>query len=96
MKSDFEKELEVAVNRNNREQFSNCPDFILARYLIECLEAFEVYMQRKAQGGASKAQMNYEYWLECEKARDKVIKASEGWKSPTGLTNEFLVENGYK
>ena len=35
-------EIRAAINRCNREQPSNTPDFILAEYLLSCLEAFEV------------------------------------------------------
>jgi hypothetical protein len=34
-------ELKALLNKNNRENMSNTPDFILATYMISCLEAFE-------------------------------------------------------
>jgi len=37
----FRKNLEQLINRTCRENASNTPDFILARYLITCLKAFE-------------------------------------------------------
>jgi GrpB-like predicted nucleotidyltransferase (UPF0157 family) len=37
----FRKEIEEAINRNNKEAGSNTPDFILASYLKECLSAFD-------------------------------------------------------
>lgn len=37
----FEQELTSLINRHCVENGSNTPDFILARHLIECLEAFE-------------------------------------------------------
>ena len=33
--------LEKFINSNSWEQFSNTPDFILAEYLVDCLEAYE-------------------------------------------------------
>ena len=39
--AEFRKELQQAINRHSRENISNTPDFILADYLISCLEAFE-------------------------------------------------------
>lgn len=38
--SRFEKELEDAINRTCMENGSNTPDFILAKYLVNCLKAF--------------------------------------------------------
>lgn len=35
------KEIQGIVNRACRENQSNTPDFILAEYLMACLEAFE-------------------------------------------------------
>lgn len=36
----FKKELESLINRHGRENVSNTPDFILAQYLLDCLENF--------------------------------------------------------
>ena len=33
--------IEDLINRQSRENESNTPDFILAKYLLTCLEAFE-------------------------------------------------------
>lgn len=37
----LKKEIERAINAHSRESASDTPDFILAKYLIGCLEAFE-------------------------------------------------------
>ena len=37
----FIQELENLINRHSRENESNTPDFILAKYLEQCLLAFE-------------------------------------------------------
>ena len=34
-------EIEHAINRCSAERGSNTPDFILARFLADCLEAFD-------------------------------------------------------
>ncbi len=34
-------EIERAINRASREDRSNTPDYILAEYLVRCLDAFE-------------------------------------------------------
>ena len=38
----FESELIELINRYNIEDESNTPDFILANYLLSCLNAFRV------------------------------------------------------
>ena len=38
--SEFRKEIESAINRCCKENDSNTPDFILANYLCNCLDAF--------------------------------------------------------
>jgi len=38
----LEKEIEKILNKHCAENDSNTPDFILAKYLIGCLEAFNV------------------------------------------------------
>jgi hypothetical protein len=38
--SDLENELRTAINRHSAENYSNTPDFILANYLIRCLDAW--------------------------------------------------------
>ena len=40
-KSNFRKELRALLNTHNIEQFSSTPDYILADYLMDCLETFE-------------------------------------------------------
>ena len=38
--SEFEKELEQLINKHSKENGSNTPDFILAEYLLRCLDNF--------------------------------------------------------
>jgi hypothetical protein len=45
--SDLRNELSMLLNRASRENASNTPDFILAQYLIGCLEAFETAVQQR-------------------------------------------------
>lgn len=37
----FEKELQELLNRHSKENGSNSPDYILARYLTRCLEVYD-------------------------------------------------------
>lgn len=43
--SEFEKELSQLINRYSLENETNVPDFIVANYLIRCLEAFRHTVQ---------------------------------------------------
>ena len=40
-KSQLRTDIETAINRNSAENGSDTPDFILAEYLMTCLEAFD-------------------------------------------------------
>ena len=46
-KTDFEKELTGLLNKFSCENASDTPDFILARYLHNCLLAWDEAMQRR-------------------------------------------------
>lgn len=46
-KSEFRIELEHAINRNSMENGSDTPDFILAGFLTDCLDAFDRTLQRR-------------------------------------------------
>ena len=39
--------LQVLLNKFSRENDSNTPDFILAEYLMNCLEAYELAVNRR-------------------------------------------------
>ena len=41
-KTEFTKEIADVINRHSKENGSNTPDFILANYLVMCLEAFDI------------------------------------------------------
>jgi hypothetical protein len=49
MSSEFERELEVLINKHSMENASNTPDFILADYLMKCLETYNHTIQRRSQ-----------------------------------------------
>lgn len=38
--TEFERELAVLINKHSKENGSDTPDFILAKYLLDCLGAF--------------------------------------------------------
>lgn len=41
MKSELEDELSALINRHSARDTSNTPDFILAQFLLRCLEAWK-------------------------------------------------------
>lgn len=43
----LEKELEGLINDESRENDSNTPDFILAEFMMKCLDAFELASNRR-------------------------------------------------
>lgn len=47
VRHEFEKELRDMINRRCMEGGSDTPDFILAKYLTCCLEAFDQAVQRR-------------------------------------------------
>lgn len=46
--SDFQRDLAALLNRYSMENESNTPDFILARYLRDCLAAFNATVNLRA------------------------------------------------
>ncbi len=47
MASNFEDELRAAINRTSQENGSGTPDFILAAYLVACLDAYNAAVQNR-------------------------------------------------
>lgn len=47
VEASFEKELERLINKHSAEGHSNTPDFILATYLADCLEAYGKATKRR-------------------------------------------------
>lgn len=47
--SSFERELERLLNQFSKEWASNTPDFILAQFLVSCLENYNASLVRRAQ-----------------------------------------------
>jgi hypothetical protein len=43
----FERELGDLINRYSKENGSNTPDFLLADYLVRCLENWNLTVQRR-------------------------------------------------
>jgi len=47
--TEFRKELEALINRYSKENGSNTPDFILAEFLIGCLDTFDKAVSRRSK-----------------------------------------------
>jgi hypothetical protein len=47
MNSELVGKIENLINEYSRENISNTPDFILALYLMRCLEAFETAVKNR-------------------------------------------------
>ena len=45
--SNFRNEIRDAINRSSKENGSDTPDFILAEYLNDCLEAFDKAVKQR-------------------------------------------------
>jgi hypothetical protein len=45
--SDFQKEIATVINKHLRENMSDTPDFILARFLEQCLKAHSVAVSQR-------------------------------------------------
>ena len=46
-KTELEKKLSDLINGESRENDSNTPDFILAEYMMACLDAFELASNKR-------------------------------------------------
>jgi len=46
---EFRKEIENTINKFCMENESNTPDFILAEYLMDCLEAFDKATEKRTK-----------------------------------------------
>lgn len=45
--TNFRRELETLIYRHSRENESDTPDFILAEYMMSCLQAFEAAVKNR-------------------------------------------------
>lgn len=54
-RDDLEEDLRAAINRNSDEGRSNTPDHVLARFLMDCLDAFHagVHSRERAKSKAT-------------------------------------------
>lgn len=73
----MKKQLESLINSECRENDSDTPDFILAEFMMKCLDAFEL--------ASNKREVWYGVELEpgCSVSREDILGAvARGWCSP--------------
>jgi len=70
MDDDFTKELKTLINKYSKENGSNTPDYILARYLIQCLNVFNSAVNERAVWYGSNDAMDMFYKLNTEGDND--------------------------
>ena len=96
MLESVELKLEALLNSHSRENESNTPDFILAEYMMMCLEAFEQasvrredwYGHRHEPGGQTEAPVDVETG-EADPVTDTLI--GMGWPEWPGQSMvEFI------
>ena len=49
IKTEFQKELEQLINTHSMETYTDTPDFVLAKYLNNCLIAFNQAMTERKE-----------------------------------------------
>lgn len=63
-KGSLHREIKRVLNRHSAENGSNTPDFILAAFLMSCLEAFDAATNGRAQWCGPKRQSAIETYTE--------------------------------
>ncbi len=53
-RASLSNEIRNAINRVSAENGSDTPDFILADYLVACLEAFDAALRKRENGTGEK------------------------------------------
>ena len=59
----LQDELEELINKHNAELPSGTPDYILARYLMECLESFHFAVDCREYNGRTYSG-NFDFWCD--------------------------------
>lgn len=70
--SEFQKELEKLINRHSMENGCDCPDFILADYLMSCLRAFNFSTKAREKWYGTHLSINEK----CEEAPAENVEAA--------------------
>jgi hypothetical protein len=99
-KSQLRTDIEHAINCNSAENGSDTPDFILAEYLLACLEAFDKTVKARSQWYNHHCTIGGCNHLETKSNLDKCFATIEGHSLnvssvfvPEGKDGERLVED---
>jgi hypothetical protein len=94
--SDFEQELSSLINRYSQENASDTPDFILAQYLLGCLETFSKTVQARDTwyGFKGLSRCQSEVLMVEEKTSGDIwaFESEEGSKRPRSEDQPYLDE----
>ena len=72
--SDFKQQVEILINQFSQENGSNTPDFILAGYLLSCLNAFDNAVRKRDQWyGVHLMPGNTFFIAECRANKEKQL-----------------------
>lgn len=47
MSETFEKELQSLINRHSKENDSDTPDYLLAEYLVKCMDNYALIIKKR-------------------------------------------------
>lgn len=76
----MEKEIQEILNKYSEENNSNTPDFILAQYLMDCLEVFNLHLYGKKSMPNIKIKKNEEQPESVELLAQSIIQVAEGFE----------------
>ncbi len=92
--ANFREGLKNSINCHSMENGSDTPDFILAEYLVDCLNAFDKATKKRAEWyatdklTASEAVYGFAGWL-TTRAEKTVMSASDDAAPIAELVDEF-------
>jgi hypothetical protein len=81
-KDEFEKELASLINRHSLENGSDTPDFILARFLRQALDAFDLLHEGSKVGDVLPAQ---KFVVPMNQALVEAVTRREAWYAPSTI-----------
>jgi hypothetical protein len=87
--ANFKKELENLINKHSVENGSNTPDYILAEYLVGCLQNFSNIMLRREHFFGRELQKEF---VDEKIFIESPPKACKPDKTPNELAQNFIVE----
>jgi hypothetical protein len=87
----FAHELELLLNRHSKENDSNTPDFILAQYLLRCLDAYNTAVKARGKWFKSDEPARSQGEIE-EKKFERLIELQDDLHDAEGRPISLAVE----